>query len=197
LAAAGTGAGAGRDADAIEATSLPKDPDRSHLADALHFLDLIRLTDEELPAASATVERSKAAAVAARIELDKHQRWLAQHQELYAQAVKGCERRLKRKALIGACKQTAWVPIQLLTTAWSGLFHAGLAYPRRRWLKAKLNDRIQELDHSSEHEVARRLQERIQAMDRRGLSSSSNGTRFPTGPLTFEEPRSPRRRVRQ
>ena len=143
-------------------------------------MDLIRLTDEELPAVSATVERSKTAAVMARMELDKHQRWLGRHQELYAQAVKGCERRLKRKAFIGACKQTAWVPIQLLTTAWSGLSHAGLADPRRRLLKAKLNDRIQELDHSSEHEVARRLQERIQAMDRRGLSSSSNGTRFPT-----------------
>jgi hypothetical protein len=101
-----------------------------------------------------------------RIELDKHQRWLGQHQELYAQAVKGCERRLKRKAFIGACKQTAWLPIQLLTTAWTGLFHPGLAYPRRRWLKAKLQDRIQELDHPSEHQFARQLQKRIQAMDR-------------------------------
>jgi hypothetical protein len=157
------------DADVIESTSLPKDPDRSHLADAIHFMDLMHLADEELPAAKATVERSKAAAVAARMELDKHQRWLGQHQELYAQAVKKCERRLKRKALIGACKQTAWVPIQLLATAWTGLFHTGLAYPRRRWLKAKLNDRIQELDHPSEHHFARQLQDRIQAMDRRGL----------------------------
>ena len=169
MAAAGTGVGAGTDADAIESTSLPKDPDISHLADAIHSMDLIRLADEELPAAGAAVQRSKAAAVKAQMELDEHQQWVGRHQELYAQAVKGCERRLKRKALIGACKQTAWVPIQLLTTAWSGLFHAGLAYPRRRWLKAKLKDRIQELDHPSEHEVARRLQERIQAMDRRGL----------------------------
>jgi hypothetical protein len=173
LAAAGTGVGAGTDADAIESTSLPKDPDRSHLADAIHFMDLIRLADEELPAAKATVERSKAAAVMARMELYKHQQWLGQHQELYEQALKGCERGLKRKAFINACKQTAWVPIQLLTTARSGLFRAGLAYPRRRWLKAKLKDRIQELDHPSEHEVTRRLQERIQAMDRRGLRRAS------------------------
>ena len=148
------------DAVAIESTSVPKDPDRSHLADAIHFMDLSRLADEKLPAARATVERSKAAAVTARIELDKHQQWLGQHQELYAQAVKGCERRLKRKAFIGACKQTAWLPIQLLTTAWTGLFHPGL----------KLQDRIQELDHPSEHQFARKLQKRIQAMDRPGLT---------------------------
>jgi hypothetical protein len=149
--------------------SLPKDPDRSHLADEIHFMDLIRLADEELPAARATVERSKAVAVTARAELDEHQRWLGRHQELYAQAVEGCERRLKRKAFIGACKQSASLPFQLLTTAWTGLFHAGLTYPRRRRLKAKLKDRLQELDHPSEHQFARQLQKRIQAMDRRGL----------------------------
>jgi hypothetical protein len=148
---------------------LPKDPDRSYLADAIHFMDLIHLAEEELPAARATVERSKAAAVTARMELDKHQQWLGRHQQLYAQAVKGCERSLKRQAFIGACKQTARVPVQLLTTAWSGLFHAALAYPRRRSLRAKLEDRIQELDHPSEFQFARQLQERIQAMDRRRL----------------------------
>jgi len=63
--------------------SLPKDPDRSHLADAIHFMDLIDLADEELPAARATVERSKAASATARVDLDKHQQWLGQHQELY------------------------------------------------------------------------------------------------------------------
>ena len=157
------------DADAIKSTSLPKDFDRSHLADAIHFMDLIRLADEELPAARATVERSKAAAITARMELDEHQRWLRRHQELYGQAVKRCERRLKRKAFIGACKQTAWLPIKLLTTAWTESFHAGLAYPHRRWLKAKLKNRIRELDHPSEHEFARQLQQRIQAMDRRAV----------------------------
>jgi hypothetical protein len=100
---------------------LPKDPDRSHLADAIRFMDLIDLADEELPAARANVEQSKAAAVTAQTELDNHQQWLGQHQQLYAQAVKGCERRLKRQAFIGACKQAAWLPIQFLTTAWSGL----------------------------------------------------------------------------
>ena len=153
------------DADAIKSTSLPKDSDRSHLADAIHFMDLIHLADKELPAARATVERSKAAAARARMELENHQRWLGRHQELYAQAVKGCERHLKRQAFIGTCKQKAWRPIQLLTAAWA---HAALAHPRRRWLKAKLKDRIQALDHPSEHQFARQLQERIQAMDRRG-----------------------------
>ena len=88
---------------------LPKDPDRSHLADAIHFMDLIDLADEELPVARAAVEQAKAAAVTARTELDKHQQWLGQHQELYTEAIKGCERRLRRQALITACKQTAWV----------------------------------------------------------------------------------------
>ena len=76
--------------------SLPKDPDRSHLADAIQFMNLIDLADEELPAARATVEKSKAAAVTARRDLDKHQQWLGQHQDLYTEAVRGCERRLKR-----------------------------------------------------------------------------------------------------
>jgi hypothetical protein len=149
--------------------SLPKDPDRSHLADAIHFMDLIDLADDELPAARATVEQSKAAAVTAQMELDNHQQWLRRHKELYAEAVKGCERRLKRQAFIGACKQTAWLLVQLLTTASTGLFHAALAYPRRRRLRAKLKDRLQELDHRSEFPFAGHLQERIQAMDRRGL----------------------------
>ena len=143
--------------------------DRSYLADAIHFMDLIHLADEELPAARATVERSKAAAATARMELDKHQQWLGQHQELYAYAVKGCERRLKRQAFIGACKQTAYLPMQLMATASTGLLHAALAYPRRRWLRAKLKDRIQELDHPSELQFARQLHERIQAMDRHAL----------------------------
>ena len=62
---------------------LPKDPDRSHLADAIHFMDLIDLADEELPVARAAVEQAKTAAFTARTELDKHQQWLGQHQELY------------------------------------------------------------------------------------------------------------------
>jgi hypothetical protein len=148
---------------------LPKDPDRSHLADAIHFMDLIDLADEELPAARATVEQSKAAAVTAQTELDNHEQWLGRHQELYARAVKGCERRLRRQAFIGACKQAAWLPIQLLATASTGLFNAAIAYPRRRWLRAKLKDRIQELDDPSELRFAQQLQDRIQAMDRRGL----------------------------
>jgi hypothetical protein len=149
--------------------SLPKDPDRSHLADAIHFMDLIDLADEELPAAKATVERARTAAATARGELDKHQEWLSQHQEVYTKTVKRCDRRLKRQAFIEACRQTAWVPVQLLTAAWSGLSHAALAYPRRRSIRVKLKDRIQELNHRSELPVARDLQERIQAMDRRGL----------------------------
>ena len=147
---------------------MPNDPDRSHLADAIHFMDLIDLADEELPTALATLERSKAATAEARGELDKHQQWLGQHQELYAEAVKGCERRLKRQAFVDACKEKARLPIQLITHAWSGLFDAA-RNPRRRSLRAKLKDRIQDLDHPIELKFAQQLQERIQAMDWRGL----------------------------
>src|SRR6187549_4226608 len=93
---------------------LPKDPDRSHLADAIHFMDLIDLADEELPVARAAVEQAKAAAVTARTELDKHQQWLGQHQELYTEAIKGCERRLRRQALITACKQKGSGPTRVV-----------------------------------------------------------------------------------
>jgi hypothetical protein len=128
-------------------------------------MDLIDLAADELPAARATVEQSKAAAVTAQRELDKHQQWMGRHKELYAEAVKGCERRLKRQAFISACKQTVWLPLQHLATVATSLFHAALAYPRRRSLRAKLKDRIQELDHQSELPFARQLQDRIQAID--------------------------------
>ena len=101
---------------------MPKDPDRSHLADAIHFMDLIDLADEELPVARAAVEQAKTAAFTARTELDKHQQWLGQHQELYTEAIKGCERHLRRQALITACKQTAWVPVQSCSYFFSDFF---------------------------------------------------------------------------
>lgn len=148
--------------------ALSQDPYRSHLADAIHFMDLIHLADEELPAARATVERSKAAAVRAQVELDKHQQWLEQHQELYSQALKGCERRLKRQAFIAACKQRALLPIRILATACLGLSHAAWAYPRRRWLRAKPKNRIQAVDQPSKPQVTLHLQQRIQAIGRLG-----------------------------
>jgi hypothetical protein len=55
--------------DGLVEASLPKPPDRSHLADAIHAVDLIRLVEEEVPAARATIERSKAAALTARMGL--------------------------------------------------------------------------------------------------------------------------------
>ena len=102
-------------------------------------MDLIQLTDEELPAARATVEQSKAAAVTGTGQASAMAGTVP---GTLRASGEGCERRLKRKAFIGACKQTAWLPIQFLTTAWTGLIHAGLSYPRRRWLKANLKARI-------------------------------------------------------
>lgn len=82
-------------------------------------MELIDIADEELPTARGTVEQAKAAAITARKELDKHQQWLGQHQELYNEAMQGCERRLRRQAFIASCRAKAQLPIQLLTTAWS------------------------------------------------------------------------------
>ena len=148
---------------------MPKVPDRSHLADAIHLMELVHLVDGEIPAANAIVERSKASAVAAQMELERHQRWLEGHQELYAKAVKGCQRRLKRQAFVRACKRTALLPTQLLASACVALGHAAWAYLRRFRLRAKLQNRIQAMDQRS----GPRLQNRIEAMD---------SPRLPTGP---------------
>ena len=129
--------------------AVSNSPDRSHLVDAIHLKGLIHLVDEEVPAVRATVDRSKAAVVSAQMELDKHQRWLEGHQELYSEAVKGCQRRLKRQAFISACKQTALLPIQLLASACVALSPAAWVYPRRLWLRAKFQNRIQALGQLS------------------------------------------------
>jgi len=121
---------------------VSKAPDRGHFADVIHLMELAHLVDEELPAVRATVDRSEATAVAAQMELEEHQRWLKDHQELYAEAVKECQRRLKRQALIRACKETAWLPIRLLASACFALCHVAWAYPRRFRLRAKLQNRI-------------------------------------------------------
>jgi hypothetical protein len=134
--------------------SVSKAPDRSHLADAIHLMDLIHVVDEEVPAVRTTVDRSKAAIVTAQTELDKHQRWLEGHQELYAEALKECQRRLKRQAFINACKQTALLPIQFLVFARDALSHAAWAYPRRVGLRAKLQNRIQAMDQGHHSAIA-------------------------------------------
>ena len=144
---------------------MPKHPDRSHLADALQFMDLIDLADKELPAARATVEQAKAAAATAQEELDKHQQWLGQHRELYNKAVTGCERRRKRQVFIAACKDRARLPLELLSNAWRGLLTGG----RRRSLRAKLPERLRKLDHPSGAKPRPRIQDRIHAMDRHDM----------------------------
>lgn len=131
-------------------------------------MDLVHLVDAEVPVANTIVERSKVSAATAQIELEKHQRWLEGHQELYAEAVKGCQRRLKRQAFVGACKRTALLPTQLLASASVALGHTAGAYVRRFRLRPKLQNRIQAMDQRS---GPRLLQNRIEAMDSRRLPS--------------------------
>jgi len=130
---------------------MPGAPDRSHLADAIHLMDLLQLVDGEVPIARATVDRSKAALDSARMELEKHRRWLESHQELYAEALKGCEQQLKRRAFINACKQVALVPIELVASAGAGLFHTAFAHSRRDRLRAELQSRIQAMTNAAGH----------------------------------------------
>ena len=150
--------------------AVSKAPDKSYLADAIHLMDLVHLVDEEVPAANAIVARSKTSAATAQIELEKHQRWLEGHQELYAEAVKGCQRRLKRQAFVRACKRIAFLPTQLLASVCVASGHAAWAYVRRFRLRPKLQNRIHAMDQLS---GPRLLQTRIEAMD---------SPRLPTGP---------------
>lgn len=110
-------------------------------------MDLVQLVDGEVPIARATVNRSKAAIDSARMELEKHQRWLEAHQELYAEALQGCEQRPKRRAFINACKQVALVPIKL----GASLLHAAFAHSRRDRLRAELQSRIQAMTNAAGH----------------------------------------------
>ena len=113
---------------------MPKKPDRRYLADAIHLVDLIHRAGEEVSPAIAAVEQSKAAAVTAQLELEKHQQWLDRHQELYAQTVKGCERRLKRLAYCHWMRAKFNNRIQ------------ALARPTGPSLSRQLQNRIQALD---------------------------------------------------
>ena len=56
---------------------MPKEPDRSHLADAIHFMDLIDLADEELPAWSSAT--STVPVVLCPSMLARKSRWSPDH----------------------------------------------------------------------------------------------------------------------
>jgi hypothetical protein len=111
---------------------VSKKPDRSYLADAIHLVDLIHRAGEEVPPAIAAVEQSKAAAITAQLELEKHQQWLDRHQELYVQAVD----RLKRLAY------GRWMRAKFNNRI------QALARPTRPWLSLQLQNRIQALDRA-------------------------------------------------
>ena len=116
---------------------MPKKPDRSYLADAIHLVDLIHRAGEEVSPAIAAVEQSKAAAITAQLELQKHQQWLDRHQELYAQTVEACERRLKRLAY------GHWMRAKFNNRI------QALVRPTGPWLSRQLQNRIQALDRAS------------------------------------------------
>jgi hypothetical protein len=133
---------------------MSKTTDKSHLSDAIYLAGLIHLIDEDIPVANATIEQSKAAATQAQSELEEHQRWLVDHQERYAEAVKECQRRLKRRRIIHGCKQTALLPKRLLASGCLALWRAAWAYPHRLRLRPKLQKRIRAMDRFSESRVS-------------------------------------------
>ena len=115
---------------------MPKKPHRSYLADAIHLVDLIHRAGEEVSPAIAAVEQSKAAAITAQLELQKHQQWLDRHQGLYAQTVEACERRLKRLAY------GHWMRAKFNNRI------QALVRPTGPWLSRQLQNRIQALDRA-------------------------------------------------
>ena len=122
---------------------MPKKPDRSYLADAIHLVDLIHRAGEGVSPAIAAVEQSKAAAITARLELQKHRQWLDRHQELYAQTVEGCERRLKRLAY------GHWMRAKFNNRI------QALVRPTGPWLSRQLQNRIQALDRARQLDQSR------------------------------------------
>ncbi len=110
----------------------------SNVSDKIHLVDA--------KAAAATVAWSKEVVVSANRELERHQLWLERHQEVYSEALKGCQRQLKRQYLISACKQTALLPIQLLASGCVALFRGVWAYPRRSRLRAELQNRLDRME---------------------------------------------------
>jgi hypothetical protein len=151
---------------------VSKAPDRTYLSDAIHIVELTHLVDENIPAVRATVERSNAAVVSAKMELDKQRRWLEGHRERYAEALKWCKRRFKRRAFISGCKKTALLPIQLLAYAWVSLLRAAGAFPRHSRIQNRIEamekvprGRLQRRIYAVEQLPPAKLQNRIYAME--------------------------------
>jgi hypothetical protein len=145
---------------------VSKASDRVQLVEAVHLIDETHLIDARAPAVRATVDRSKDVVASANRELDRHRLWLERHQTLYSEALKECQRQLKRRSLIRAIKQTPLLPIQLLSTLCVAGFHAAWGYPHRLRPRAKLQNRIYAMEQLS----GRRLPQPI--------SSSSRVVRF-------------------
>jgi hypothetical protein len=110
----------------------------SNVSDKTHLVDA--------KTTAATVAWSKEVVVSANRELERHELWLERHHEIYSEALKECQRQLKRQYLISACKQTTLLPIQLLASGCVALFRGVRAYPRRSRLRAELQNRIDRME---------------------------------------------------
>jgi hypothetical protein len=110
----------------------------SNVSDKIHLVDA--------KTAAATVAWSKEIVISATRELERHELWLERHHEVYSEALKQCQRQLKRHYLISACKQTALLPIQLLASGCVALFRGVRPYPRRSRLRADLQNRIDRME---------------------------------------------------
>ncbi len=106
----------------------------SNVSDKIHLVDA--------KTAAATVAWSKEVVVSANRELERHELWLERHHKVYSEALKECQRQLKRQNLISACKRTALLPIRLLASGCVALFRGVWAYPRRPRRRADLQNRI-------------------------------------------------------
>jgi hypothetical protein len=89
-------------------------------------LDITPLLDAKVAAVKGIVARSKQAAVWAKEDLDKHERWLQCHRVLAAEGLKRHQRWLKRRRTVRACRQTAISLILLVPSICATLFHGAI-----------------------------------------------------------------------
>jgi hypothetical protein len=97
-------------------------------------------------AARATITRSNKVVFSANGELSRHRLWMERHHELYSEALKACQRQLRRQNYINACKEVVLLPPRLLLSACVALLHGACAYPRRVQRRVNLQRRIYAID---------------------------------------------------
>jgi hypothetical protein len=102
-------------------------------------------------------DRSKQLVTSANRELERHQLWLERHHELYSESLEECQRQLERRNEIDACVQAILLPINLLISVCTVLFHRAWVYAHRFRLRAELQSRINAMEQLSRRQLPQAL----------------------------------------